>query len=175
QPKGVQITHESLLNLIFWHQQAFALTPADQATQLAGPAFDATVWELWPYLTIGASVYLPDEDTRVTPARLRDWLVNQRITMTFLPTALAESVMQLEWPRSTALRYLLTGADTLHRYPTPDLPFTLVNNYGPTENTVVTTSGTVLPTTRSDALPTIGRPIMNTEVYILDEQLRQLP
>src|SRR5713101_2268511 len=176
RPKGVQITHESLLNLIFWHQRAFSVSAADRATQLAGPAFDATVWELWPYLTIGASVYLPDEDTRVAPARLRDWLVEQQVTITFLPTALAERVMALTWPRETALRYLLTGADTLHHYPSPDLPFTFVNNYGPTENTVVTTSGPVLPTTRPDALlPSIGRPIANTQVYILDEHLRQVP
>src|SRR5207302_4294755 len=45
QPKGVQITHASLLNLVFWHRQAFAVTAADRATQLAGPSFDATVWE----------------------------------------------------------------------------------------------------------------------------------
>lgn len=175
QPKGVQITHESLLNLIFWHQRVFSVSPEDRATQLAGPAFDATVWELWPYLTIGASVYLPDEDTRVTPLRLRNWLIEQQITITFLPTALAEGVMALEWPMQATLRYLLTGADTLHRYPSPDLPFTLVNNYGPTENTVVTTSGPVPPTKRLDALPSIGRPIANTQVYILDEQLRQVP
>jgi amino acid adenylation domain-containing protein len=176
RPKGVQITHESLLNLIFWHQQAFSVSAADRATQLAGPAFDATVWELWPYLTIGASVYLPDETTRITPARLRDWLVEQQVTITFLPTALAERIMALTWPRETALRHVLTGADTLHRYPSPDLPFTVVNNYGPTENTVVTTSGPVLPTTRPDALlPSIGRPIANVQVYILDEHLRQIP
>ena len=106
QPKGVQIAHESLLNLIFWHQQAFSITPEDRATQLAGPAFDATVWELWPYLTIGASVYLPDEDTRVSPLRLRNWLVERGITITFLPTTLAEGVLALEWPRDTTLRYL---------------------------------------------------------------------
>lgn len=175
QPKGVQITHESLLNLIFWHQRAFSVSSADRATQLAGPAFDATVWELWPYLTTGASVYLPDEDIRVAPARLRDWLVEQQITITFLPTALAERVMALKWPSQTALRYLLTGADTLHTYPSSDLPFTLVNNYGPTENTVVTTSGPVLPATQHDRLPSIGRPIANTQIYILDEQLRQVP
>jgi len=175
QPKGVQIAHESLLNLIFWHQKAFSVTPADRATQLAGPAFDATVWELWPYLTIGASVYLPNEHTRVTPTRLRDWLVEREITISFLPTNLAEGVLALEWPRHTALRYLLTGADTLHHYPSPDLPFTLVNNYGPTENTVVTTSGPVPPTAAQGALPSIGRPIANTQVCILDEQLRQVP
>jgi amino acid adenylation domain-containing protein len=175
QPKGVQISHGNLLNLIFWHQRAFSVSCADRATQLAGPSFDATVWELWPYLTAGAGVYLPNEETRVTPIRLRDWLVEHQISITFVPTAVAESIIALEWPRRTALRYLLTGADTLHRYPSPELPFTLVNNYGPTENTVVTTSGPVLPTHEHDALPPIGRPIANTQVYILDDQLQQVP
>jgi amino acid adenylation domain-containing protein len=175
QPKGVQISHANLLNLIFWHQRAFSVTPADRATQLAGPAFDATGWELWPYLTAGASVYLADEETRLTPVRLRHWLLDHQITITFLPTALAESIISLEWPRETSLRLLLTGADTLHRYPSPELPFTLVNNYGPTEYTVVTTSGPVLPSVQHDVLPTIGRPIANTHVYILDEQLHPVP
>ena len=59
RPKGVQITHASLLNLILWHQQTFGVQHGDRATQLASPAFDAAVWELWPYLTAGASIYLP--------------------------------------------------------------------------------------------------------------------
>jgi amino acid adenylation domain-containing protein len=178
QPKGVQITHDSLLNLVFWHRRAFTVTTADRATQLASPSFDATVWELWPYLTAGASVYLPDEETRSTPARLRDWLVAQGITISFLPTALAEGVMALEWPPQTALRILLTGADVLHHYPSPDLPFVVVNNYGPTECTVVATSGPVPPTAHVSGParpPSIGRPIANTEVYILDDHLQPVP
>ncbi len=175
RPKGVQITHGSLLNLVYWHQRAFAVTAVDRATQLTSPAFDATGWELWPYLTIGASVYLLDEDSRVAPALCRDWLVDHAITITFLPTALAEGVMALEWPEATALRYLLTGADTLHHYPSPSLPFALVNNYGPTEATVVTTYGLVPPTEHANLPPSIGRPIDNMQVYILDENLRQVP
>lgn len=178
QPKGVEITHESLLNLIHWHQSAFAVTPSDRATQLASPSFDAAVWELWPYLTIGASVYLPDEDTRSAPVALREWLVAHGITISFVPTALAEELLRLQWPRATALRFLLTGADTLQHYPSPDLPFALVNNYGPTECTVVATSGRVPPAAASDHVadsPSIGRPIANTHVYILDEHLQQVP
>jgi amino acid adenylation domain-containing protein len=175
QPKGVQITHKGLLNLVFWHQQAFSVNRSDRATQLTSPAFDATGWELWPYLTTGASVYLPDEDTRTMPALLRDWLVAQGITITFLPTPLAESIMMLEWPETTSLRFLLTGADTLHHYPPPSLPFAVVNNYGPTETTVVATFGLVPPTEHADMPPSIGRPIANTQVYILDEHLEQVP
>ena len=58
RPKGVQITHDSLLNLVFWHQRTFDVKPTDRASQLASPGFDAAVWELWPYLTAGASVHL---------------------------------------------------------------------------------------------------------------------
>ena len=175
RPKGVQITHESLLNLLFWHHRAFAVTPSDRATQLTSPAFDATGWELWPYLTAGASVYLLDEESRVVPELCRDFLLSHDISITFLPTALAESVMALEWPSTTSLRYLLTGADALHHYPSPSLPFALINNYGPTEATVVATFGRVFPTECVAIPPSIGRPIANTQIYILDEHLRQVP
>lgn len=175
RPKGVQITHDSLLNLVYWHQRAFEVTPGDRATQLTSPAFDATGWELWPYLTAGASVYLMDEDARVVPELCRDWLLAHEITITFLPTTLAESVMALKWPSSTSLRLLLTGADTLHVYPAPELPFALINNYGPTEATVVATFGRVAPTLHAETPPSIGRPIANTRIYILDDQLRQVP
>jgi amino acid adenylation domain-containing protein len=175
QPKGVEITHASLLNLVNWHAGEFAVTPQDKASHLAGVGFDASVWEVWPYLTVGASLYLPDENTRVAPELLRDWLVSNQITISFLPTALAERLMILDWPATTALRYLLTGADTLHRYPTDNLPFELVNNYGPTECTVVATSGRIQADANPDALPTIGTPIANTRVYILDENLQPTP
>ena len=174
EPKGVEVTHSSLMNLVSWHQRAFDVTPADRASHLAAVGFDASVWETWPYLTAGASLHLPDEDTRVSPDRLRDWLVTEEITISFLPTVLAERAMTLEWPTNTALRFLLTGADTLHRFPPANLPFKVINNYGPTECTVVATSGTVEPGVSRDALPTIGWPIANTKVYILNEQLQQV-
>src|SRR5207245_11713288 len=139
------------------------------------PGFDAAVWELWPYLTAGASLHLPDDDTRSNPEDYRDWLVEHAITIAFVPTPMAERLMQLEWPLKTALRVLLTGADTLRHYPPLTLPFALVNNYGPTECTVVTTSGTIPPDGRAQRLPTIGRPITNAQVYILDDNMRQLP
>jgi amino acid adenylation domain-containing protein len=175
EPKGVEITHGSLLNLVSWHQHAFEVTPADRASLLAGVGFDASVWEAWPYLTAGASLHLPNEDTRVSPDALLEWYVNEEITISFLPTVLAERVITLQWPDDTALRLLLTGADTLHRFPPANLPFKLINNYGPTECTVVATSGTVQPGVNRDTLPTIGRPIANTEIYILDENLEQVP
>jgi amino acid adenylation domain-containing protein len=173
-PKGVEVTHRNLLNLIEWHQKAFRITAEDRATQLAGLGFDAVVWEIWPYLTAGASVYFVPDSIRTAPDRLRDWLVENFITVSFVPTTLVEFLLSLNWPKRTALRLMLTGADTLHRYPLPGLPFHLVNNYGLTECTVVSTSGIIPPVEDSGTFPSIGRPISNTQIYVLDENMRQV-
>ncbi len=175
QPKGAQITQDSLLNLIHWHQRAFNISATDRASQVASVSFDAAVWELWPYLTAGASVHFCDETTRISHSLLREWLLEQRITVSFVSTTLAERLMTMDWPSQCALRVLLTGADTLHRYPAPNLPFSVVNNYGPTECTVVATSGTVPPRAHSNDKPTIGRAIDNVQVYILDEHMGEVP
>lgn len=175
QPKGVEIEHRSLLNLIVWHQQTYEITAQDRATLIAAPGFDASVWELWPYLAAGASLHIPDEETRISPTRLQSWLIAERISVCFLPTPLAESLLTLRWPQDCALRRMLTGGDRLRRYPLPGLPFELWNNYGPTEYTVVTTSCRVPPLSQSDQTPPIGCPINNTQLYVLDRALQPVP
>jgi amino acid adenylation domain-containing protein len=175
RPKGVEITHRSLLNLIFWSHRTLGITPADRASQLMSPAFDVLGEELWPHLTAGASLYLADEEIRADAARLRDWMVAERITLGNVPNVLVEQLINLEWPPETALRLLLTGGDVLQQYPPLSLPFALLNSYGPTEATILTTRGRVPPLAQTDALPSIGRPIANAQVYLLDDDLQPVP
>ena len=175
RPKGVQIEHRSLLNLVQWHQKAFAVSAPDRVTQIAGVAFDAFGWEIFPTLSAGASIYFADEETRLEPDALQDWLVSKEITISFLPTPLAEKILLLDWSNNVALRTLLTGGDKLHQYPLASHPFAVVNNYGPTENTVVTTSGHVPVQLTNQSAPAIGRPIANTQVYLLDDRLQPVP
>jgi amino acid adenylation domain-containing protein len=171
-PRGVMVEARGLMNLIAWHARAFGISPQDRATQIAGPGFDAAVWEIWPYLASGSSIHIPPEEVRGMPARLRDWLLGESITITFLPTPLAEAMLSLDWPPAAPLRTVLVGGDVLHASPRPGLPFAVVNNYGPSECTVVATSGTALP---GGGPPSIGRPIANTQVYLLDERRRPVP
>ena len=168
QPKGVEITHGNLANLAEWHNREFAIDRNDRATQIAGPGFDAAVWEIWPYLAAGASVYFPAREARLSGVQLRDWLLAEKITVSFVPTVLAEEILGLHWPASASLRYLLTGGDALHTFPADDAPFQLVNNYGPTECTVVATSAPVAKI-QGQGAPPIGRAILNTSIYLLDE------
>lgn len=172
-PKGVMVPHGGLLNLVYWHQKAFGVTSADHATQQANMAFDASVWETWPYLTSGATLYLMPPEIRLAPTTLRNWLLHNGITITFVPTPFTEQLVALPWPPTCALRYLLTGGDKLNQAPHQPLPFQLVNNYGPTEHSVVATSLIVPPDGRP--APPIGRPIANTQLYILDPQGEPVP
>jgi amino acid adenylation domain-containing protein len=174
-PKGVEIAHESLLNLVTWHQNAFKVIPEDRASCVARVGFDASVWEVWPYLTAGASLHVPDGEKLKDPQAFQAWLIERGITISFVPTPMAERLLTLRWPSDAPLRMMLTGGDTLHFYPPPDLPFLLVNNYGPTECAVVATSGLVSAQRAKHRLPSIGRPIDNTQVHILDESMNEVP
>jgi amino acid adenylation domain-containing protein len=169
QPKGVELLHSGLSNLVCWHQRAFQITAADRASAQSTLGFDAAVWEIWSYLACGASLHLADDSVRNDATALRDWIVSQRITISFAATVMAERLLRLDWPAETALRFLLTGADTLKVYPSARLPFVLVNNYGPTECTVVSTSGVVPAGSSANQAPSIGRAIDGVEIYILDD------
>jgi amino acid adenylation domain-containing protein len=175
EPKGVELMHGGLLNLIFWHREKYQVRPDDKATHLAGVGFDASVWELWPYLSAGAAIHMPDEATRLVPEKLRDWLVAQAVTVSFVPTPLAEALVELPWPEKVALRALLTGGDRLSCQVPSSLPFPLINHYGPTESTVVATCAVVETDRHDGKAPPIGRPIANTRVYLLDPNLQPVP
>ena len=171
KPKGVEITHANLFNLVQWYCQTFSVERTDKGSHLAGLGFDAAVWELWPFLSSGARVVMAPEEIRTSPELVRDWLVAKRINVSFIPTILAEPLITSPWPEHTALRFVLTGGDKLTRYPISGLPFRLVNNYGPTECTVAATSGVVEPS-KNSAPPSIGTAISNTQIHLLDKDFR---
>ncbi|MCQ9140725.1 AMP-binding protein, partial [Bacillus amyloliquefaciens] len=161
QPKGVMVEHHALVNLCFWHHDAFAMTADDKSAKYAGFGFDASIWEMFPAWTIGAELHVIDEAIRLDITRLNHYFEENGVTITFLPTQLAEQFMELE---NTSLRMLLVGGDKLKR--AVKQPYTIVNNYGPTENTVVATSGVINP---EEGSLSIGRAIANTRVYILGD------
>ncbi|MBO0720388.1 MAG: amino acid adenylation domain-containing protein, partial [Blastocatellia bacterium] len=173
RPKGVAVSHRNLINLVYWHQREFDVNPDDRATQLADVGFDASIWEVWPYLTAGARLYTVEKARREDVSELIRWIAAEGITISFLPTPLAELALREPWPAETRLRVVLTGGDKLRTYAPADAPFRVVNNYGPTENTVVTTS--VWLENGREEIPPIGRGIANTQIYLLDERLEPAP
>jgi amino acid adenylation domain-containing protein len=178
RPKGVIIGHASLENLVDWHEKAFGITESDRSALISSPGFDAAVWEIWPCLAAGASLHVPQGCVRTDPIALRDWLLAERITTTFVPTPLCEEVIALDWPPTAPLRVMLTGGDVLHRHPRAGLPFQLVNNYGVSEATVVSTSGAVTPVNAGGEgadLPTLGSAIPGVKLTVVDPNGRPVP
>ena len=112
-PKGVQIEHRSVINLIDWHVKEFEVTFESKATAMAGVGFDAFGWELWPYICSGASVDLINDETRVFISDLTNYLVKEKITHSFISTTLIPDFIHACNNKRTNLRYLLTGGDKL--------------------------------------------------------------
>ena len=174
RPKGVALSHRGLANLVGWHVAEYELGPADRTALFASPGFDASTWEIWPTLAVGATLCVVPPKLRTAPAELVRWLSDERITVAFLPTPIAAAVLTEPWPADTALRALLTGGDALPAAPPEGLPFRLFNHYGPTENTVVSTAGLV-PPGPAGPRPPIGRPIAGVDTYVLDAEGQRVP
>ncbi|WP_051766577.1 non-ribosomal peptide synthetase [Saccharothrix syringae] len=171
-PKGVLVEHAGLANLVDWYLQRHRVGPDDHLTQLARPSFDAFALEVWPCLAAGAALHVVPPALTAAPAELRDWLCRSGITVAFVPTPLAEQLLELPWPDRGRLRDVLVGGDRLTAYPGAALPFRLHNNYGPTECTVVATCCEVPPGGPPGEPPPIGTPIPGVSAYVLDERRR---
>jgi amino acid adenylation domain-containing protein len=167
KPKGVMVEHRSLVNLCWWHNNYYSVTSWDRASKYAGFGFDASVWEIFPYLAAGASLYIVPDEIILDIAALNGYFERNGITIGFLPTQICEEFLLL---RNTSLRVLLVGGDRLKNYVSNN--YALYNNYGPTENTVVSTSFCV--TGGLVNIP-IGAPIFNNRVFIMDRYHRLQP
>ncbi|MEE4753798.1 amino acid adenylation domain-containing protein [Pseudomonas alliivorans] len=170
QPKGVMVEHRTLNNLIDWHCQTFDLRAGSHTASVAGFGFDAMAWEVWPALCAGATLHLPPAEVGNEQLdALLDWWIAQPLQVAFLPTPVAEYAFSRDL-RHPTLSTLLIGGDRLRQFHR-DPGFAVINNYGPTEATVVATSGRLLP----DGSLDIGKPIANTRVYLLDERQQLVP
>ncbi|GIH10593.1 hypothetical protein Rhe02_86600 [Rhizocola hellebori] len=170
-PKGVLVGHRSLAHLARWHNVEYAVGSHDRASSLAATAFDAFIWETWPYLCSGASIWFGPEEVRTSPWDLSDWLVDKDISIAFAPTPLAEAYIR-HGSKFEQLRTLLTGGDQLRL--TGGHPFNeLVNHYGPTEATVVATRMPVDPAASGPI--GIGWPLPSVHTLILDDEFAHVP
>jgi amino acid adenylation domain-containing protein len=175
QPKGVEVPHGALANLIDWFGRRLGLSSTDRCSQLAGAGFDASMMEWWGALGHGASVHVVAEATRSSPSVLIGWLHEQSIDVAFIPTPLAQVVLTLSWPSGIALRAIYVGGDKLQQPCPHGLPFSLYDAYGPTEATVVTTFAEVVPVEPGLPGAGIGHPIDGVHVRVLDAHGRRVP
>ncbi|MGP3979456.1 non-ribosomal peptide synthetase, partial [Streptomyces sp. 8N114] len=170
-PKGVVVSHAGLAGLARAQVEHFALTGASRVLQLASQSFDAAVLEMLMAFASGGTLVVPPGSVGLTGGELADALVEGRISHALLSPSVLASMPVVELP---SLRTLLVGGEAISseliaRWAPGRL---MLNLYGPTEATVWVTVGTV--GVDSDK-PIMGRPTLNTQVYVLDGRLGVVP
>ncbi|MGN6381061.1 MAG: amino acid adenylation domain-containing protein [Dyella sp.] len=184
-PKGVMVEHRSAVNMIAgWLRrfEDFGKGEAFNAALWTSFSFDVSVFELFTPLAVGATVHVVPDDIRGEPSRLFDWYVRQRIDSAYLPPFFVRQLDELMAGHDAELpfRYLLVGVEPLlesqlYRIQSsrPGPGIRIVNGYGPTETTVFSTAYQAMRDIHRNA--PIGRPVDNTQTYILDAHLQPVP
>ena len=175
RPKGVVVPHRAILRLVC-NQDFMELGPQERILQNSPIAFDAATLEIWGALLNGGTLVLPPSKD-ISLRGLGEVIREQRITTMWLTAGLFHAVADERPQDLCSLHQLLTGGDVVSPAKVaqvmqvcPDL--TIINGYGPTENTTFTCCHTVSQddTKTGEALP-IGKPIRGTEIHVLDEAL----
>ncbi|HEY0602079.1 MAG TPA: amino acid adenylation domain-containing protein, partial [Herpetosiphonaceae bacterium] len=179
QPKGAMNTHVAIVNRLLWMQEAFGLTASDRVLQKTPFSFDVSVWEFfWPLL-IGATLVVAKPGGHQDSAYLVDLIAREQITtLHFVPSMLQVFLDEPQLDRCQSLWRVICSGEALplalqERF-FARLQAELHNLYGPTEAAVDVTWWPCLPDAALHTVP-IGRPIANTQIYILDQHLRPVP
>ncbi|HKH61041.1 MAG TPA: amino acid adenylation domain-containing protein [Flavitalea sp.] len=174
QPKGVMVEHRGMVNMAGWYNHQFKVSPLSRFTTMTGVGFDAFGFEIWPALTMGAALFIVDNDTRLDTSKLSRFVNANGITHCLVPTALIQEFVSVSRGKTRSLEYLLCGGDKLSSVDIEGLNFKVINNYGPTEFSIVATSYE-LTAINKNVSPAIGPPIANTRIYIVDDQHDLVP
>lgn len=173
-PKGVQIAHQNLINFLYSMQKAPGITAADKLLAVTTVSFDISGLELFLPLISGAQIIIADSNEAKDGRALLDIIRKEGITMMQATPYTWRIMLEAGWDSSTPLR-VICGGEALPKELAEKITAraeSLWNVYGPTETTVWST---VKQIKADDALITIGRPIDNTAIYILDKYLNPLP
>lgn len=179
KPKGCKISHQNVINLVF--AQEFIDFGAHQVIlQAASPAFDVSTFEIWGSLLHGGTLVLPGEDDLLDAERLKRLLAEEKVQSMVLTSSLFNRLCDRDPGTFGALSNLIVGGEALSvphigKAMNANPGLRLINGYGPTENSFLSTTHSI---TRADLarerIP-IGKPVENSRAYIVDKGMNLLP
>jgi len=180
KPKGVMIPHRAIVNHMVWMQNTFPLTPDDKVLQKTPFSFDAAIWEFYAPLLAGAQLVMAQPGGHRDSSYLIEVINKQQITtLQLVPSLLRMLLDSGEFPSCKSLKRVFCGGEVLtgelvercHS----QIDAEIYNLYGPTEATIdATCSMNLAYRGRGHSIP-IGRPIANTQIYLLDQNLQPVP
>ncbi|MGK7875763.1 MAG: amino acid adenylation domain-containing protein [Xenococcaceae cyanobacterium] len=181
KPKGVTMSHRALVNLIWWQLEHTTVSSQAKTLQFAPVSFDVSFQEIFSTWCGGGMLVLITDEIRRDSVTLLRLLAEQAVARLFLPFVALRQLAEVSQEFGivpTNLRQVIVAGEQLQITPAivsffEKLPnCTLHNHYGPSETHVVTEFTLNGPAIDWPTLPPIGRPIANTEIYILDESLQ---
>lgn len=191
QPKGVMVSHQAIVNRILWMQDQYPLDASDTILQKTPCSFDVSVWEFfWSYM-VGAKLAMAPVHAHRDPMALLNCIDQYQVTtMHFVPSMLAvfdsmlEEVLNASQRHALALRRVFCSGEALPTSLAKSFSYhfkcELHNLYGPTEAAVDVSFANaryeqLQPNQLTESSISIGAPVWNTQLYVLDEYLRPLP
>lgn len=175
KPKGVLIEHRGLCNVVEAQIQAFNLQPENRILQFSSLSFDASIFEMLLAFGVGASLYIPPKIAHLPGTELVQFLQSKAIATAILPPAVLAVLPAAKLPN---LQTVIAGGEVVKREIVKQWAVDryFFNAYGPTESTIWATVARVnAPLDHNYDKPSIGRPVANTQIYLLDAHLQPVP
>lgn len=178
-PKGTKIYHKSLVNLILGIDY-IKICEEDSLLQAGSFSFDASIFQIWSTLLNGAKLHIEKKEMLLDIFEAKDYLLNNNITFMLIPTILFNQLALMDQSMFDSLKYLIIGGDVISTRAITNIynsnkDIILINAYGPTENTVISTVYRIPRGIDITENIPIGQPIRNTVCYVLDENQCLVP
>jgi amino acid adenylation domain-containing protein len=182
KPKGIMLEHRTMVNLVYFQFTKTAVDFSGNVLQFASPAFDISPQEVFCTLLSGGRLYPVSSDMKGDIPRFLEFLEINRISIAFLPPAFLKFIFsEFDYAEkfSASVRHIIAAGEKLvvtesFRQYLKNSRVYLHNHYGPAETHVVTTL-TLYPGENIPEFPSIGGPISNTGIYILDPHNKPIP
>eukprot|EP01135_Chromosphaera_perkinsii_P001187 Nk52_evm26s160 gene=Nk52_evmTU26s160 len=179
EPKGVMITHRSLVRIA--KQPELCYGEGKKVSMASNFGFDASMQEVWGALLNGACLCTIDYEALLDPVMFAEFVTKKQITSLFLPTALLESYAAADAAMFKNLDCVIAGGDVFSPQLARNLlhcpeghPKNIINGYGPSENGCGTTIYVINDTKQDQGSVPIGKPVNGTDVYLFDENMRRI-
>ncbi|WP_143317979.1 non-ribosomal peptide synthetase [Clostridium sp. HBUAS56017] len=178
-PKGVCVENKNLINLVK-NPNYIEINDNDKVLQSGSLSFDASVFQIWITLIKGITLHLEDKSLIINGIKLENYINHNKITIMIMPTPLFNEYSESNVGVFKNLRYLMVGGDVLSSKYVSKITkmykkLKILNGYGPTENTVISTVYEVEEKWDENIAIPIGRPISNSTAYIMDKNNNLLP
>jgi len=181
-PKGVAIPHQALSNHMLWMGKEYNFQ-ADQVFLQKTPfSFDASVWEFFMPLLVGSKLIIAPSQAHASSKQMIQLINEHKVSvLQIVPSMLKELVATEGFSACTSLKHIFCGGEALlsatmsEFFNSNVFGATLHNLYGPTEATIDSITRTCSEMDTSAEVSLIGKPIMNTKAYVLDEQMQPVP